>query len=216
MRLILGVMFCVTLIAGAISPVYAQDDDSIYGTHSVVFQPVQISGELQGCTLVYKAVQSDSAYLGGKPVVIVGNIGIRQYGAKLILTLKIGVKALVGNESFVRPNFAYLQTKSHSTAKANQQMRDGDKGFRLYVYSLYDTPVMDLYGEMMDSRKVTVAFNRKKGGMDVLVPVDLDVIDAEYLGGDKVVRKRSEETILSFAGCSSTLAKQAERRLDTK
>lgn len=216
MRLILGVMFCAALYAGAISPAYAQEDDSIYGTHSVVFQPVQVGGELQGCTLVYRAVQADSAYLGGKPVVIVGNIGVGQFGAVLALTMKVGVKELVGDHPFVRPNFAYLQTKSHSTAKAKQQTRDGDEGFSLFIYSLYDSSVMDLFTEMMDSRKVTVVFNRRKNGIDVLVPVDLDVIDAEYPGGDSVVRKRSKETVLNFSDCFLTLVNQAERSLDKK
>jgi len=208
-----AVMWCFST---QVSVALAQDDDSIYGTHSVVFQPVQVGGELQGCTLVYRAVQADSAYLGGKPVVIVGNIGIGQFGAVLGLTLKVGVKELVGDHPFVRPNFAYLQTKSHSTAKAKQQTRDGADGFSLFIYSLYDSSVMALYGEMMDLGKVTVAFNRKKNGIDVLVPVDFDVIDAEYPGGDKVVRKRSSDTMANFARCSTTLVKQAERSLDNK
>lgn len=67
------------LIAKAI---YGQDDDSIYGTHAVVFQPVQSAGSLQGCTLVYRAVQADYAYRRGKPIVIVGNIAVHQFGTK--------------------------------------------------------------------------------------------------------------------------------------
>lgn len=208
-----AVMLC---LSAQVSVALAQDDDSIYGTHSVVFQPVQVGGELQGCTLVYKAVQADSAYLGGKSVVIVGNIGVYQFGAALTLSMKVGVKELVGNHSFVRPYFAYLQTKSHSTAKAKQQSRGGDEGFSLFVYSLYDSSVMDLLMEMMDTKKVTVVFNRKKNGMDVLVPVDLDVINAEYPGGDSVVRKRSKETLANFSDCFLTLTNQVERSLDEK
>lgn len=194
----------------------AQGDDSIFGTHSVVFQPLQVGGELQGCTLVYRAVQTDSAYLGGKSIVIVGNIGIIQFGANLRLKLKVGVKELVGNRPFVRPNFAYLQTKSHSTAKAKQKAIDGDEGFSLFVYSLYDPSVLALYVEMMDLGKVTVAFNREKNGIDVLVPVDLDVIDAKYPGGDSVVRQRSKKTLANFSDCSLTLMNQTLRSLDKK
>ena len=191
----------------------ALDDDSIIGTHSVKFQPIQVGGELQGCTLVYMAVQYDSAYLDGSPVVIVGNIGIGQFGANLILTLKVGVKNLVGNGPIVRPNFAYLQTKSYSTAKVKQKAMNGDEGFRLYAYSLFDPTVLNLYGEIMDSGKVTVGFNRKKGGMDVLVPIDLSVSDVEYLDGDKVVRKRSNEAVSNFVTCSTTLLNQAKESL---
>ena len=191
----------------------ALDDDSIIGTHSVKFQPIQVGGELQGCTLVYMAVQYDSAYLDGSPVVIVGNIGIGQFGANLILTLKVGVKNLVGNGPIVRPNFAYLQTKSYSTAKVKQQAANGNEGFRLYTYSLFDPTVLNLYKEIMDSGKVTVGFNRKKGGMDVLVPIDLSVSDAESPDGDKVVRKRSNEAVSNFAICSTTLLNQAKESL---
>ena len=191
----------------------ALDDDSIIGTHSVSFQPIQVGGELQGCTLVYMAVQYDSAYLDGSPVVIVGNIGIGQFGANLILTLKVGVKNLVGNGPIVRPNFAYLQTKSYSTAKVKQKAMNGDEGFRLYAYSLFDPTVINLYGEIIDSGKVTVAFNRKKGGMDVLVPIDLSVSDVEYLDGDKVVRKRSNDAMSNYAICSTTLLNQVRESL---
>ena len=191
----------------------ALDDDSIIGTHSVKFQPIQVGGELQGCTLVYMAVQYDSAYLDGSPVVIVGNIGIGQFGANLILTLKVGVKNLVGNGPIVRPNFAYLQTKSYSTAKVKQQAANGNEGFRLYTYSLFDPTVLNLYKEIMDSGKVTVGFNRKKGGMDVLVPIDLSVSDVEYLDGDKVVRKRSNDAMSNYAICSTTLLNQVRESL---
>jgi hypothetical protein len=191
----------------------ALDDDSIIGTHSVKFQPIQVGGELQGCTLVYMAVQYDDAYPDGKPVVIVGNIGTGQFGANVILTLKVGVKNLVGNGPIVRPNFAYLQTKSYSTAKVKQKAMNGDEGFRLYAYSLFDPTVLNLYAEIMDSGKVTVGFNRKKDGMDVLVPIDLSVSDAESPDGDKVVRKRSNEAVSNFAICSTTLLNQAKESL---
>lgn len=208
-KLILVVMLTCVVIRLA----HAQEDDSIAGTHSVVFYPVQVGGELQGCTLVYKAVQHDSAYLDGSPVVIIGNIGIGQRGANLALTLKVGVKNLMGNGTIVRPNFAYLQAKSYSTARVKQQARDGDEGFRLYAYSLFDSAVLGIYGEILNAGKVTVAFNRRKGGMDVLVPIDLYVADAEYPGGDKVVRKRSSEALDNFTSCASTLATQAKESL---
>ena len=67
--------------------------------------------------------------------------------------------------------------------------------------------------EMIKSGKVTMAFNRVKGGMDVLVPVDLDVIDAEYKG-DKVVRKRSKESLANFNDCFGKLLDQAVSSLN--
>ena len=193
----------------------ALDDDSIIGTHSVSFQPTQVGGELEACHLLFRAVQYDSAYLDGSPVMILGNIGIRQVRTNLLLTLKVGVKNLVGNGPIVRPNFAYLQTKSYSTAKVKQEAMNGDEGFRLHAYSLFDPDptVLNLYKEIINSGKVTVGFNREKGGMDVLVPIDLSVSDAEYLDGDKVVRERSNEAVSNFKICSATLLNQMQESL---
>ena len=213
--LILMLAFSLTGYAKEPSAV-TQGDDSIYGTHSVGFQPIQVGGELQGCSLVYKVVHADGVYLRGNPVAIIGNISIGQTGFELGLALKIGVQELVGNHQLVRPNFAYLQTKSYSTAKARQQSSDGEDGFSLFVYSLYDKSVMGLFDEMMDLRKVTIAFNRQKNGMDVLVPVDFDVTDADYLDGARVVRKRSKATKTNFMSCFATLLEQVQLSLDKK
>jgi hypothetical protein len=66
-------------------------DDSIYGTHSVVYEPVNIGG-LEGCILIYRAIHPDHAYRGGKAVVIFGHIGVlHRGGTKPVLALKIKV-----------------------------------------------------------------------------------------------------------------------------
>jgi len=190
------------------SAAIAQDDDSIFGTHGVVFQPGQSSGILHSCTLVYRAAQADYAYRNGSPVMIVGSIGVRQFDAKMILTLKIGVKDIdVPNAPFTRPFFAYLQTLNATTAKSRSETRDGDEGFRLIAIGLNDT-TSKLLLEMLGSGKVTIGFNRKKNGLDVLVPIDLNVFDAEYPDSGKVVRKRSNEAITRFLGCYKVLLEQ--------
>lgn len=187
----------------------AQDDESIYGTHSVVFQPGQSSGVLHSCTLVYRATQADYAYRNGNPIMIDGNIGVRQFDAKnMILTLKIGVLDVgVPNAEFTRPYFAYLQTPMATTAKSRSKTVDGDEGFRLIGIDLNDTTNKLLF-EMLESEKVTIGFNRRKDGLDVLVPIDLTVFDAEYPGSGKVVRKHSNEAITQFLGCYKELLEQ--------
>lgn len=193
-----------------------KEEESIYGTYGVTFQPVQAGGELIGCSLLYKAAHADHAYLNGRAVVILGNISVHQFGGELLFGLKIGVQEALGNHSIVRPNFAYLQTKSKSTAKVKQKANDGDEGYRLFVYSLYDPTVLALFDEMKASGKVTVAFNRRKNGVDVMVPVDLEVIDVEYLSDARVVRKRSRETASNFHNCFGKLIDQAKTSLNKK
>lgn len=187
---------------------YAQDD-SIYGTVKVTFQPVQSLGETWGCTFVYSAVYPDSVYLKGTPVAIDGNISLLQFGEKLGLQLKIGVKKLVGVGSIKPPNFAYLKSDNYSTAKAKQVIRDGDTGHRLFDYSMDELSVVGVYNEMLESGNVTIAFNRKKDGTDVLVPVDLRVEDSAVLKKKKVNREISDKSLHDFTECAAKLAYQA-------
>ena len=114
----------------------------------------------------------------------------------------------------VPPYFAYLQTKSHSTAKVKQDAFNADEG-RYYAYSLNDKSVMGIYREMMASKKITVGFNREKGGMDVLVPIDLNVIGVESVG-DRLVRKRSKETMRNFTECNSKLMYELRHKLEAE
>jgi hypothetical protein len=207
-RLAQGLIVAAALIVCASDFAYAQDD-SIYGTVKVTFQPVQSLGETWGCTFVYSAVYPDSVYLKGTPVAIDGNISILQFGAKLGLQLKIGVKKLAGVGSIKPPNFAYLKTDNYSTAKAQQVIGDGDAGHRLFDYSLYESSVVGVYNEMLESGKVTIAFNRKENGMDVLVPVDLRVADSKVLKDKKVNREISEKSLHDFAECAARLSYQA-------
>lgn len=209
-KFIVGMMLgCAVLSAKAA-------DESIAGTHSVTFQPVQAAGTLIGCSLIYRAAQFDHVYLGGTPVIALGNIGIKQVGANMALTLKVGVKPLTGNSPFVSPTFAYLQTKNASTAKVKQTGQEVEKGFRYVVYSFFEPSVQQVIDEMIESGKVTLAFNRKLNGMDVLVPIDLDVIDATYPGGNSVARVRSKDTMNDFLVCYLKLLDQAKTNLGKK
>ncbi|MFZ5523266.1 MAG: hypothetical protein ACOY9D_04160 [Pseudomonadota bacterium] len=205
-----GLMAAAALITSTLDLACAQDD-SIYGTVKVTYQPVLSLGNTWGCTFVYAAVYPDSVYLKGTPVAIDGNISLFQFGEKLGLQLKIGVKKLAGVGSIKPPNYAYLETDNYSTAKARQVIRDGDAGYRLFDYFLYDSSVIGVYNEMLASGKVTIAFNRKKDGMDVLVPVDLRVIDSEVLKKKKVHREISDKSLHAFAECAAKLTYQAEQ-----
>lgn len=211
-----SIVTAITLSLTLAPVAQAQSDDSIVGAHAVTFQPSQVGGTLVGCALVYRAVQFDYAYLGGKPVIAVGNISVNQTGGQMGLTLKVGVKALSGDAPFVSPSFAYIQTKNASTAKVKQVGQEIEKGFRYTVYSFFDPTVQTVFDDMVKSRKVTVAFNRKLNGLDVLVPIDLDVIDATYPGGNAVTRVRSKVTMNDFMDCFLKLIDQAKTSLEKK
>jgi hypothetical protein len=142
-------------------------------------------------------VQADYAYRNGSPIVIVGNIGVHQE-ANMVLALKIGVKDLdVPNAPFTRPYFPYLQPLT--TARSRHETLDGDEGFRLIVVGLSEAS-NKLLLEMLDTGEVTIGFNRNKNNIDVLVPIDLKVFDAEPLPPQSFRRKRSDNAITQFSG----------------
>jgi len=208
--LIRGLAISFVLILCTLDPAYAQDD-SIYGTVKVSFQSVQSLGETWGCTFVYSAIYPDDVYLKGTPVAIEGSISLFQFGEKLGLQLKVGLKKLAGAGSIKPPNFAYLKSENYTAEKARQVIRDGDGGYRLFDYSLYEPQVVGVYNEMIEFGKVTVAFNRKQDGTIVLVPVDLKVADSQVLKNKKVNRDMSDKSLHEFAGCAEKISAQAEQ-----
>lgn len=189
-------------------------DDSVFGTHWVRFEPFQVSGELQGCSLVYLAVQADRLYLNGDQVAVNGAIQIRTTpGNRLSLLLKVGLKNLSKNKAFERPNFSYLQTTSFSTNKVRQQSLDGEQGYKLFVYDAIESTTSKMLMEMMDTGKVTIGYNRKKDGADVLVPLDLYVAESVYTADEKVIRKTSPDGLLKFNECLAQVAERQARKI---
>lgn len=207
-RTIVGaILICFTLNVSAA-------DDSVFGTHWVKFQPIQVAGDIQGCQLTFLTVTADRVYLEGNPVAVNGTIALRATNRALGLALKVGMKNLISpSASFERPAFAYLQTASGSTAKSRQQSSDGESGYKLFVYNAIDKDTMKVLLELMTSGNVSIGYSRKTGGMDVMAPLDLMVSDAEYLQNQKVIRTRSPEASRGFADCAERII---SRILDEK
>ncbi|MGK2873060.1 MAG: hypothetical protein ACSLFL_12545 [Alphaproteobacteria bacterium] len=190
---------------------FAQVNDSIYGTHSVVFQPLQESGALFGCSLVYSAIHADHAYRHGRPIIINGNISVQRFAAGEVVGLKIGVTDFT-ETTRTRPYFAYMQTPVATTANIPHQKSDGDvEGFLLIGMGLNEAS-MNFLAKMLELGEVTIGFNYKEGGMDVLVPIDLKVFDVEPLPSERFHRKRSFDALQNFSGCFAEILKQGLSR----
>lgn len=180
----------------------------MFGTHAVQFQPIQRAGVLSGCSIVFRAVQADHAYRRGDPVAIVGNVSVYRFDRRMAVGLKIGLKDLtVRHAPLVRPHYAYLQTKTKSTAKFRYTSNDGEEGFRVIALGIDDA--MPVLIEMLEEGKALVGFNRVPDGMDVLVPIDLQVVDAEPVPPDRFVRGRSNDELTGFTGCVHQVLKDA-------
>ncbi len=207
-RTIVGaILICLTLNASAA-------DDSVFGTHWVKFQPIQVAGDIQGCQLTFLTVIADRVYLDGNQVAVNGSIVLRATDRALGLMLKVGLKDMTSPSStFERPAFAYLQTSAGTTAKSRQQSDEGEPGYKLFVYSATDNDTMKVLLELMTSGKASIGYSRKIGGIDVLVPLDLTVADSEYTQNKKVIRTRSPEGAKGFAECTEGII---SRVLDKK
>jgi hypothetical protein len=185
--------------------VAAPEGDSLFGTHWVQFQPVQVRGELRGCELVYLSVVADHAYLEGWQVAVNGSISVRSIGDRLALVLKVGLRSLGLDGPFERPAFAYMQTENWSTAKAVHQIADGEGGYKILMYSLLDNNALQVLSELVGSGHMMIGYNRTADGLDVLVPIDITVVDSLYTDDGKVVRQRSPSVAGGFADCVSDL-----------
>jgi hypothetical protein len=197
-----------------VAPATSGDNKSVFGTHWVEFQPIQMSGDLKGCQLVYMAVAPDHASSAGDWIAVNGSIILRDMdkGPKgILLVLKIGLKNLTAptNPPFVRPNFAYLQTAHGSTAKAPQVPADGDNGYKLFTYRGAEDGVASVIGDIADTSSITIGYNRKDGGMDVLVPLDLTVVQSDYNDAQEVIRKTSPEVLDKWAQCVTKVLSHA-------
>ena len=206
-------MRSITLVAIFVLPFVAfaaaTDEESVYGTHWVQFQPIQVQGEMQGCQVTFLTVAADRAYLDGAQVTVNGSIVFRLINNTPALMLKVGLKDIQENTAFERPHFAYLQTSTASTAKAEQQVIDGDPGYKLFVYRATDPAVLEVLKEMLSSRQASIGYNRKADGIDVVVPLDLSVVDSTYTDDLRVMRTRSQAVAAAFARCTSDVLKLA-------
>jgi len=87
---------------------------AILGTHWVKFQQVQAGSELQGCSLVFLAVQEDRAYLDGNHVAVSGSINVRSApDAAILLGLKVGLRNITRGSPYERPASNRQKSASH-------------------------------------------------------------------------------------------------------
>ena len=101
------------------------------------------------------------------------------------------------------------QTDNSSTARLRHVSADGEEGFKLFVVSLDDS-VTALVGEAVQTERITIGFNRKEDGLDVLVPIHLTVANS-MVSGSQVVRTRSKETTAQFVKCVLDVLDQASK-----
>jgi hypothetical protein len=188
--------------------VFAQEDTALFGTQSVVFEPIGAGTSLVGCSLIYKAVTADASYNNGKPALVAGNIGITRTQAFTMLTLKIGFADLGSpNGRFAAPYFVHLQNTKSTTSKSPYSVFADRGGLRVSL--ALDDAASGIVQEMLETGKVTIVFNPRRGAADLLLPIDWTVSETAFVPPKQYNRKRSREALHQFGECYKEIQEHA-------
>jgi hypothetical protein len=198
-------IIAAALLVCSASAVAASTDTGMEGTHWVQFQPQQSMGELEGCSLVFLTVVRDFKYKNGDYIALNGSINLSKVKNNFGLSFKIGAKDMNAGTPFERPAFAYIQTKNATTAKSALSTFDGEPGYSFYVYNATDKEPSQVLMDVVENAKVQIGYNFKVGGLDVLAPLDLFVVNSK-LDSEKIVsRQTSPDILISFGQCVETV-----------
>ena len=138
---------------------------------------------------------------------LIGNITFSAFRGNAAVSLKLGLgDALATPMVLSAPHIAYIQTSSGTTAGSIHDSAEPESGYRMFVHRIDDS-VANVLKDMIDAQKVTLGFNRKKDGIDVLFPLDL-LVESVSFEASKPKRKRSTKALDGFVECFSDVAKQ--------
>jgi hypothetical protein len=193
--IIVGLLLITTANAG--------NYDSLVGTMRVGFRPISSAGVTNGCELSFETSALDFAYRQGKPVIVAGSISFQGESFKLLgIMIKLGVAdMLVDIQHVEAPYFAYIKTSNGTTAGSKFLSHDAEmKGYRLFVPE-FNKQTAGVIGDIISGENPTIGFNRVKGGMDALLPLDLTVADTVAANDGSLKRIHSQEAIDGFRNC---------------
>ena len=74
-------------------------------------------------------------------------------------------------------------------------------GGKVAIFRFEDEKISKIMENLLDTQSTVIVFNRRKGGMDIRVPVDFTVVDTDSNGK----RTRDNSSIMSFLDCQIKL-----------
>jgi hypothetical protein len=161
---------------------------------------------VDACGFEFKALAFDNIYKGGAPFILTGSFAIRQFNNEtLFLAYKVGTGSWTGNELKPEaPNMAWIKF-GDQVFKSKIISDSEDDGHKLYVVELSDK-FYKIIPVISNQQQVIVGFNRREGGLDVVVPLDLNVRDTNLVK-DKAIRKKDKTIGTEFNKCFGDLLK---------
>lgn len=183
---------------------------SFWGTAYITADSQSVAGKLTACYVEFKAVQRDQTYNLGSPYFAYGSLTIQKVKDDFAVGLKLVVEDVSLNKDATIhrtpavPHFVYLKSKSGQTNTDGflSKAPSDTVGGLFSVYRLNDSFVK-IYGEMLETQSVTIAFNRKEGGIDLNIPLDLTIVETK----ENNVKVRSSAAVDGFSDCVGKLIK---------
>jgi hypothetical protein len=182
--------------------------DALFGTAFVKSEVAYSGGVPTGCSVNYKVLVKDNVYKGGAPTAFDGSFGLIKAPGKLGGYVKGTIIDFAFSGGQLRdtktlPASLYLVTdKGTSTAGATVASTPSD--VPQYLFSVVGLPQMlQVIDEALAARKIMLTAARKPGGMDIPVPIELDVVQTL----DDGQRIRDLKEISTFADCMLRLAR---------
>lgn len=206
------------LLINIVSTAKATSLEDLYGTYQVGFQPIMIEGKTQFCLLNFSSIINSSAYEVNATYSVGGylGLGMTKERSNILVTLKVGAeKVNLQNPNIKaipkRPYFAYLISpsgKNNSGGYLGGQPSDSPSG--LTSGYNFDDAAEQIFTQIIDSKKVSVAFNLEKGQIDIVVPLDLTVVDVDEKGR----RIKNDKAVTDFKNCILPLMREAAKKME--
>jgi hypothetical protein len=152
---------------------------------------------------VYGALAKDFTYKQGGYITVNGNFGLMSTKGELGAILKVVVHDTDPRTNSFTPSppaSAYFISGTKTTKSAVVGQYPSDTPGAIFVV-LKGLDVLPILMEGLERSKVTIAFARQRGGMDMQLPIDTSVADTKPTGE----RTHSPKTLLDFYECSSEL-----------
>lgn len=166
-------------------------------------------GKIDSCGVEFGAYIKDWSYNQGKRYNIAGSFGIGAgANSTTVSYLKVITSRVSPNGNIIgspeKPYYAYLKQNS-GTNNASSLIKsfDSDAPGGLFSVFNFDKNTQSIFIDAIANNKLTFAFNRKKGGQDIEVPLDLTIASIDANGA----KIQNTEVMTAFSSCLTTLLK---------
>jgi hypothetical protein len=199
------------LLCAASSPSMAQTDvatqllRSRAGTNYATAIPQFSDGKLYACGIEFSVFMQDHTYRQGAFVLVGGSFGMMSAKNNVAVTLKVIVQDINSATMALSPSpptSAYIVSGTATTKPFFVSKYPSDTPGALFsIFQLDGAGPILLDG--IKKEKMIIAFNRREGGADIQVAIDLTVENTANDGRKTVSTKASQE----YLACSTTLLK---------